>query len=97
MPDEYFPATPDVEPAKQSASKANASFKGAPARVTLSLGNLPSKKDVKSPYPRTPSKVSYFTSYLNALLTTFLVLDRSSSSFKFIHVFFVHCPIQICI
>jgi hypothetical protein len=30
---------------------------GAPSKVTLSLGNLPSKKDFKAPWPRTPSKV----------------------------------------
>jgi hypothetical protein len=29
----------------------------APSRITLSLGNLPSKKDFKAPWPRTPSKV----------------------------------------
>ena len=36
---------------------ANPGTSGAPSRVTLSLGNLPSKKDFTSPWPRTPSKV----------------------------------------
>ncbi|KAK7063995.1 DUF89 domain-containing protein [Favolaschia claudopus] len=30
---------------------------GAPSRVTLSLGHLPSKKDIKAPWPRTPTRV----------------------------------------
>ncbi|KIK95348.1 hypothetical protein PAXRUDRAFT_827110 [Paxillus rubicundulus Ve08.2h10] len=30
---------------------------GAPSRVTLHLGHLPSKKDIKAPWPRTPSRV----------------------------------------
>jgi len=35
----------------------NPGTSGAPSKVTLSLGNLPSKKDFKAPWPRTPSKV----------------------------------------
>ena len=35
---------------------------GAPSKFTLSLGHLPSKKDVKGTYPRTPSRVSSFMS-----------------------------------
>lgn len=30
---------------------------GAPAKITLSLGHLPSKKEVKAVWPRTPSRV----------------------------------------
>ncbi|KII94275.1 hypothetical protein PLICRDRAFT_36530 [Plicaturopsis crispa FD-325 SS-3] len=30
---------------------------GAPSRVTLHLGHLPSKKDIKAPWPRTPSRI----------------------------------------
>lgn len=30
---------------------------GAPNKVTLHLGHLPSRKEVKAVYPRTPSKV----------------------------------------
>ncbi|KAF8808126.1 DUF89-domain-containing protein [Phlegmacium glaucopus] len=30
----------------------------APSRVTLHLGHLPSKKDIKAPWPRTPSRVN---------------------------------------
>ena len=30
---------------------------GAPTKVSLSLGHLPSKKEVKAVYPRTPSRV----------------------------------------
>lgn len=33
------------------------SASGAPARVTLHLGHLPSKKNIKAPYPRSPSRV----------------------------------------
>jgi hypothetical protein len=29
----------------------------APSRVTLHLGHMPSKKDIKAPWPRTPSRV----------------------------------------
>lgn len=69
---EYFPPTPplsdsDKQPdsdmenlvphtASQRTS-VNPGTSGAPSRVTLSLGNLPSKKDFKAPWPRTPSKV----------------------------------------
>jgi hypothetical protein len=30
---------------------------GAPSKVTLSLGHLPSKKDIRAPWPRTPTRV----------------------------------------
>ncbi|KAJ7040328.1 DUF89 domain-containing protein [Mycena alexandri] len=36
---------------------ASPSASGAPSRVTLSLGHLPSKKDIKAPWPRTPTRV----------------------------------------
>ncbi|KAK0233811.1 hypothetical protein IW262DRAFT_1258417 [Armillaria fumosa] len=36
---------------------ANPSSSAAPSRVTLSLGHLPSKKDIKAPWPRTPTRV----------------------------------------
>jgi hypothetical protein len=29
-----------------------------PSKVTLHLGHLPSKKDIKGPWPRTPTRVS---------------------------------------
>jgi hypothetical protein len=29
------------------------------AKVTLHLGHLPSKKDIKGPWPRTPTRVSF--------------------------------------
>jgi hypothetical protein len=32
---------------------------GAPSRITLSLGHLPSKKDIKAPWPRTPTRVGF--------------------------------------
>ena len=31
---------------------------GAPAKITLSLGHLPSKKEVKAVWPSTPSRVN---------------------------------------
>ncbi|KAF7292531.1 DUF89 domain-containing protein [Mycena kentingensis (nom. inval.)] len=34
-----------------------ASESGAPSRVPLSLGNLPEKKNIKAPWPRTPTRV----------------------------------------
>lgn len=33
------------------------SVSGPPSRVTLSLGHLPKKKDIKAPWPRTPTRV----------------------------------------
>lgn len=33
------------------------STSSAPSRVTLSLGHLPQKKDIKAPWPRTPTRV----------------------------------------
>ncbi|KIK07252.1 hypothetical protein K443DRAFT_87651 [Laccaria amethystina LaAM-08-1] len=35
----------------------SSSASGAPSRVTLHLGHLPSKKDIKAPWPRTPTRV----------------------------------------
>jgi hypothetical protein len=32
-----------------------------PSKVTLHLGHLPSKKDIKGPWPRTPTRVSSST------------------------------------
>jgi hypothetical protein len=43
--------------AGQRPAAKPAGTSGAPAKVTLSLGNLPSKKDFKAVWPRTPSKV----------------------------------------
>jgi hypothetical protein len=37
---------------------------GAPTRVTLSLGHLPNKKDIKAPWPRTPTRVCTFLTSL---------------------------------
>ncbi|KIM70288.1 hypothetical protein SCLCIDRAFT_1207607 [Scleroderma citrinum Foug A] len=63
----YFPPTPSASDSEQdkftmtsvpNGSDATLSrAKGAPARVTLHLGHLPSKKDIKVPYPRSPSRV----------------------------------------
>jgi len=38
--------------------KASAVGQTAPSKVTLHLGHLPSKKDIKGPWPRTPTRVS---------------------------------------
>jgi hypothetical protein len=35
----------------------------APSRVTLHLGHLPSKKDIRPPWPRTPTRENTSTSY----------------------------------
>ena len=40
------------------------STSGAPARVTLSLGHLPHKKDVRNPWPRTPTRVHICAQYV---------------------------------
>jgi len=37
--------------------KPGAAGQTAPSKVTLHLGHLPSKKDIKGPYPRTPTRV----------------------------------------
>ena len=37
----------------------------APSRVTLHLGHLPSKKDIKAPWPRTPMRVSICVLFLH--------------------------------
>ncbi|KAI0003741.1 DUF89-domain-containing protein [Russula compacta] len=38
-------------------SKAASAGQTAPSKVTLHLGHLPSKKDIKGPWPRTPTRV----------------------------------------
>ncbi len=35
--------------------------KPSSGKVTLHLGHLPSKKDIKGPWPRTPTRVSFYT------------------------------------
>lgn len=40
---------------------APAVVKPSSAKVTLHLGHLPSKKDIKGPWPRTPTRVSFYT------------------------------------
>ncbi|KJA28404.1 hypothetical protein HYPSUDRAFT_129511 [Hypholoma sublateritium FD-334 SS-4] len=40
-----------------NGKSASASAAGAPSRVTLHLGHLPSKKDIKATWPRTPTRV----------------------------------------
>ena len=69
---EYFPPTPspsDDESELKSrtqkllsmstAAKPNggSAANTAPSKVTLHLGHLPSKKDIKGPWPRTPTRV----------------------------------------
>ncbi|KAF8481892.1 hypothetical protein DFH94DRAFT_793144 [Russula ochroleuca] len=39
------------------ATKPNGGSAPKPAKVTLHLGHLPSKKDIKGPWPRTPTRV----------------------------------------
>jgi hypothetical protein len=71
---EYFPPTPPqsddeselklrtVKPAMSSGAPdslpANGGAAARTAKVTLHLGHLPSKKDIKGPWPRTPTRVS---------------------------------------
>ncbi|TFY82008.1 hypothetical protein EWM64_g2009 [Hericium alpestre] len=47
------------EPSSANANSFNGQGggSGAPAKVTLHLGHLPSKKDIKGPWPRTPTRV----------------------------------------
>ncbi|KAF7307217.1 DUF89 domain-containing protein [Mycena indigotica] len=46
-----------MSPSANGTNGVAASASGAPSRVTLSLGHLPSKKDIKAPWPRTPTRV----------------------------------------
>ena len=71
---EYFPPTPspsdDESELKSRTAKPSAMSSSLPAtipnggaatrsaKVTLHLGHLPSKKDIKGPWPRTPTRVS---------------------------------------
>ncbi|KAG6879571.1 hypothetical protein C0992_001398 [Termitomyces sp. T32_za158] len=60
-------ASADVQPnghaaqhnghAVQPNGRTGITRSGAPSRVTLSLGHLPSKTDIKAPWPRTPTRV----------------------------------------
>lgn len=43
--------------ANGSAKRGTSPGRTGPHKVTLSLGHLPSKKEVKGTYPRTPSRV----------------------------------------
>ena len=71
---EYFPPTPPDEetvsakpnPTTKPLSSMSAvvpndapAVKPSSAKVTLHLGHLPSKKDIKGPWPRTPTRVSF--------------------------------------
>ena len=47
---------PDSLPA--TVPNGGAAGTGRSAKVTLHLGHLPSKKDIKGPWPRTPTRVS---------------------------------------
>ncbi len=69
---EYFPPTPSPSD-DESDLKSRTMSTGAPnslpatipnggvaaktSKVTLHLGHLPSKKDIKGPWPRTPTRV----------------------------------------
>jgi hypothetical protein len=68
--DSYFPPTPPTDEFKQATlenemgdlqlnAPHNHLAKGAsvPSKVTLSLGHMPPKKEIKATYPRTPSRV----------------------------------------
>jgi hypothetical protein len=83
---EYFPPTPshsddEVDSAKQitkpppsmSAVVPNATptVKPSSGKVTLHLGHLPSKKDIKGPWPRTPTRVSFYLVVHCPRLTSF--------------------------
>ncbi|KAG6335468.1 hypothetical protein ID866_3618 [Astraeus odoratus] len=70
MQPDYFPPTPSVSDSEKTMSsglnghgptvaraKGAPAASGAPARLTLHLGHLPSKKDIKVTYPRSPSRV----------------------------------------
>lgn len=72
MLSDYFPPTPAPSDHADSAKlpmtpiapepPAVANHTGPPpstrpSRVTLHLGHLPDKKDIKAPWPRTPSRV----------------------------------------
>lgn len=47
-----------------STAEASSIATGAPSRVTLQLGHLPNKRDIKAPWPRTPTRVSACASSL---------------------------------
>ncbi|KAG5351697.1 hypothetical protein C0989_005210 [Termitomyces sp. Mn162] len=47
----------DSQPNGHPNGRAGIVRSGAPSRVTLSLGHLPSKTDIKAPWPRTPTRV----------------------------------------
>lgn len=53
------------------ANKIPPAMSVAPSRVTLHLGHLPSKKDIKAPWPRTPSRVILPTLYSFSPLSQF--------------------------
>lgn len=80
MPEsDYFPPTPSASDSEQDKFKmtstlngsdpATSRTKGAPARVTLHLGHLPSKKDIKVPYLRSPSRVCIWPLFFEELLS----------------------------
>ena len=46
-----------AQPNGQHVPRTGIVRSGAPSRVTLSLGHLPSKTDIKAPWPRTPTRV----------------------------------------
>ena len=51
------PRTPDPPVAPDPDPATTASPSAPPSRVTLHLGHLPDRKDIKAPWPRTPSRV----------------------------------------
>jgi damage-control phosphatase, subfamily III len=57
-------SAPDSLPAAASNGDAAPTANVKTAKVTLHLGHLPSKKDIKGPWPRTPTRVSPSLSYI---------------------------------
>lgn len=55
---EILPSMSSGAPNSLPATKPNGGSAPKPAKVTLHLGHLPSKKDIKGPWPRTPTRVS---------------------------------------
>lgn len=71
MLSDYFPPTPapsdhtdsaqlpmtPIAPEQPVTTDAHLPSSAPPSRVTLHLGHLPDKRDIKAPWPRTPSRV----------------------------------------
>lgn len=96
---DYFPRTPSEDQGYHSEEMSNqivpngaappsdepTKTKGMPNKMSLKLSHLPSRKDIKPPYPRTPSSVRILIIHLTTHLASY---PHETRMFRTIHAAF---------